>query len=68
VPAHQPGLLKNLLVVGELVGRDPQLGAELRRGVVPYGEQVDDAEPCLVGQRSVHAGAPLEIACFLTVH
>ena len=49
-PGRQPGLFQRAQVVGEQIRRHPQLCLQLRRGEVPQGQQVNDAQPRRIGE------------------
>ena len=50
VAGCQSGLFQRAQVVGEQIRRHPQLRLQLRRGEVPQGQQVNDAQPRGIGE------------------
>ena len=68
VAGCQPGLFQRAQVVGEQVRRHPQLCLQLRRGEVPEGQQVDDAQPRGIGEGRVLGYPRPETVCCLNIH
>ena len=53
VAGRQPGLFQCAQMVGQQVRRHPQLCLQLRRGEVPQGQQINDAQPRRIGEGRV---------------
>jgi len=64
----QPGILECAQMVGQQVGRHPQLGLQLRRGEVPQGQQIHDAQPCGISKGRVPGDAHPESVSCLNFH
>ena len=68
VPGCQPGIFQRAQMVGQQIRRHPQLGLQLRRGEVPEGQQINDAQPRRIAEGCVLGYPHPKAFCCLNIH